>query len=98
MLLLIRSFDGFVRSAFLLAVMGARLRVALPDCGDTAEIRLVGGEWLDESGEPVEIDFEPAQEEFERYARPVVKPGAVVDGPLGYSGVAQLANCLSYVN
>ncbi len=98
MQLLIRFLDGPLRSAFLMAIIGSRLRVALPDCGDIAEYRLAHGQWLDEYGEPVEIDFDPTEEEFERYAQPLVKGGQTADGALCCPIAAPLPACPAFVN
>ena len=98
MLLLVRFLDGSIRSAFLMAVIGSRVRVAVHDCGDAVEYRLAGGEWRNESSEPVEIEFDPGRDDFERYARPVVKPGAGADAPVGCATAVRVAGFASCIN
>jgi len=65
--MLIRYFDGSVRSAMLLAAVGTSLRAALPGCEDASEYRWAGGaEWRDQGGATVGIEFDAGGEAFER--------------------------------
>jgi hypothetical protein len=66
MRLLIRYVDGSIRIAMFLAVIGSRIRVALPGSDDAVEYPWAGGAWCDESCAPVEIEFEPSEGAFDR--------------------------------
>lgn len=52
-----------------LAILGSRLRVALPGCEDVEELRWADGQWLNEDSHPVEIEFSPDPEAFDLIAQ-----------------------------
>ncbi|MBZ5585097.1 MAG: hypothetical protein LAQ30_23375 [Acidobacteriia bacterium] len=64
MRLLLRFRDGSLQAAILMALFGSHLRVFIPACDDAVEFRWAGGQWQAENGEPVEIQFNAAREEF----------------------------------
>ena len=64
MQLLIRSLDGSVRAAILMAIRGGLLRVAIPGCDDAVGFRWTHGHWLAENGDAVDIQFDVAMGEF----------------------------------
>ncbi len=69
MRILIRYLDGSLRAAMVLAVLGNRLRVALPGCEDVEELRWADRQWLNEDCHPVEIEFSPDPEAFDLIAQ-----------------------------
>ena len=60
MQLTVTYWSGGRAEAVLLAVYGLRMRAAVCGCSDATEFRYVGGQWFDESGDPVQIEEEGA--------------------------------------
>ncbi len=82
MRMLVQYSDGTVEAAILLAVIGNRLRAAAPGCEDAVEFQRKGEQWLTETGEAVEVTFDPDPETFERAAEAVRRrPDPVSEAP-----------------
>ena len=64
MRLLIRYMNGYRQDAILLVTMENRIRIAAPGSDDAMEFRFVGGHWISEDLEPVEIEESPEIEEY----------------------------------
>ncbi len=54
---LVRYFDGSVDVAIVLAVIGSRLRLALPGREDVTEFQWANGQYVNETGEFVSVDL-----------------------------------------
>jgi hypothetical protein len=55
--MLIRYRNGLLAEAVILSLTGSKMRVAMKDGEDVAELRLIKDTWITEDGEPVTFDF-----------------------------------------
>ncbi len=76
MRLAVRFFDGSLVPAIMLSAIGDRIiRASVPGCDDAVQFRCNGGNWFDEAGNIVQIQFGIPEEAF----------GKLVQGTTGFS-------------
>ncbi len=64
MRLAVRFADASVQLAIMLATIGNRVRAAVPGRDDAVEFRLKDGQWFDEAGNLVTIEFDLPDKAF----------------------------------
>ena len=62
--MLIKFLGGSSQAAMLLSAKENVVRAALPGRQDVTEFHWAYGQWLDESGFPVEMEFDPSDADF----------------------------------
>jgi hypothetical protein len=86
MRILIRYSDSTVQAAILLAMIGSRVRAAVPGCDDAVEFTRTSERWSAEDGRAVEIEFDATANAAEWSA--VCNAAASTDSAAGFEPTA----------